>query len=415
MAKYYALSEEHVRTLTNILSPDIISSPVMDNMEIFKSLHIKVIEDVEFEATQTIFRRKGGEARKYKPGTPLKSRLGYMEDSVLRVSQVWARYEENLQRFREKTPFSILGSNKTYNAPVSAWILLQIGKQFAGDILNNLFFGDEKKSDTGMGLYNGYWTLINTLINEGKISTAKGNLVACASIDPGPETEKGENYDAFAAWVDGWNPILRNAQHVVVYMSPQQKRLIVESYMQKFTGLQKESNGNDSFRLLNMENIELKAHAIIGKGNRMIATIPENLQFGLDQESDWNSVLMDHDQKDFNVLIFQTQSTVGARILDTSSTKFCVSDGTITQIDQLIGDYQKNTLTVTSNNEEMGKVTVSPKKDEYEEGDTITLTPAAEGGHHFVKWSDNATINPRSIVFDGFPLTLQAIFEKDAD
>lgn len=414
MAKYHALGEDNVKTLTNILSPDIVESPVVENYKVFQKLGIKVIEDTEFERTQMIFRRKGGEARRYKQGSTLKSKLGYMEESKLVVVQAWARYYENLQNFREKQPFIISGSNKTYNAPVSEFILRNIGKQYAGDVLSNLFFGKEALGeDHPMALYDGYWTKIDQLINMGKISKGLMNLVDCSPIQTGPETEAGENYDAFVEWVEGWHPSLRNAEHVLVYMAPQQKRLIIHSYMRKFTGLQSANAGNESFKFVGMENIELVSHAIIGKGDRMIATVPDNLQFGLDKEDDWNSVNMTHDPHDMNVLIFQVQSTQGVRILDTAGSSFCVSNGTASPIEELNGDYQKNTLTVTSNDTTMGKVQVSPQKDEYTEGETITLTPQAEGSHTFVAWSDGATISPRSIVYSGYPTVLQAIFKKN--
>ena len=413
MSKYYALSKDNVKTLTNILEPDIVQSPVLENFEVFRKLGIKVIEDTEFERGQMIFRRKGGEARRYKQGESLKSKLGYMEESKLTVYQSWARYEENLQNFREKEPFSILGSNQSYNAPVSEFIIRQIGKQYAGDVLSNLFFGKESLgAEHPLGLYNGYWTLIDQAINMGKISKSQMNLVDCTPIQAGPETEDGENYDAFVEWVEGWHPALRNAERVLVYMTPQQKRLIIHSYMRKFTGLQSANAGSENFKFVGMENIELVTHAIIGKGDRMIATVPENLRFALDKENDWNSVKLSHSEKDFNVLIFQVQSTQGAHILDTSGSVFCVSNGTVTQIEELNGDYQKNTLTITSNDPKMGKVQVNPQKDEYEAGETITLTPQAELSHEFVAWSDGATLNPRSIVYSGYPTVLQAIFKK---
>jgi hypothetical protein len=410
----YALSEENVSHVKDILAPDIIESPVLDNMEVFNRLRIKVIEDIEYAQTQIIFRRKGGEARRYKEGSTLKSTLGFMDESKLVMNQIWSRYYENLQNFREKQPFSILGSNGTYNAPVTEFILRQIGKQFAGDNLNNLFFGDiELGEDNPLSLYNGYWTIINKLINQGKISSKEGNLVACDPITDSPETQDGENFDAFVEWVEGWHPLLRNAPEVIVYMSQKQKRLITHSYMRKFTGLQTTSAGSEGFSFVGMENIKIVTNGVIGKGNRMIATLPENLQFGLDRASDWNAVMMSHDPNDLNVLIFQVQSTVGARILDIAPSKFCVSDGTIEQIEQLNGDYQKNTLTVTSNNEEWGKVTLSPQKDVYTKDETVKLTPAAESGYKFKAWSDGATISPRDIVYNGYPTYLQAIFEPD--
>ena len=55
----YALSEENVSHVKDILAPDIIESPVLDNMEVFNKLRIKVLEDIEYAQTQIIFRRKG--------------------------------------------------------------------------------------------------------------------------------------------------------------------------------------------------------------------------------------------------------------------------------------------------------------------------------------------------------------------
>lgn len=416
MAKYYTLSLQDVVHIKDKLAPDIIASSVLDNMSVFNKLYIHVIEDVEFAQSQIIFRRKGGEARRYQRGETLTATLGYMEESKLVITTIWTRHMQNLQNFREKEPFKIAGSNETYNAPVSEFLMREIGKQHAGDVLSNLFFGKEAYGvKSPLGLYDGYWTKIDQAINTGRISKKEGNLVDMSPINDSPETQDGEAYDSFVDWVNNWHPSLRNADKVVVYMSPETKRKIVESYMRKFTGFQKESNGSDSFRLFGMDNIELVSHAIIGKGDRMFATVPQNLEFAMDEESNWNSVEMDRDQNDFNNLIFQIQSNAGVRILDLNPGKFCVNNGTIKQIEQLNGDYQHNTLTVTSNNEEWGKVTVSPEKTDYEEGETVTLTPAAEEGYHFVKWSDNVTIETRSLIYSGVPTVLQAVFEADEE
>ena len=49
--KLYALSEENVSHVKDILAPDIIESPVLDNMAVFQKLRIKVIEDIEYAQT----------------------------------------------------------------------------------------------------------------------------------------------------------------------------------------------------------------------------------------------------------------------------------------------------------------------------------------------------------------------------
>ena len=63
----------------------------------------------------------------------------------------------------------------------------------------------------------------------------------------------------------------------------------------------------------------------------------------------------------------------------------------------------------------MGSVSYTPEQAEYNEGDKVTMTATATEGYEFVKWSDNATINPRTIVFGGFPEAYEAIFQKKAD
>lgn len=409
----HALSVQNVQELTNVLAPDLIESPALLNASIFEKLSIKVLTGTEFQRTQMLFRRKAGEARQYKEGSTIKSKLGYIEERKLEVKQAWARYYENLQKFREKEPFSILGSNQSYNAPVSEMIIRNIGKQYSEDVLNNMFFGKfANGSESPMGLYDGYWTQIDREINSGMISTANMNYVTTEPIVNQPSASVGETYGTFVKWVESWHPALRDAESVIVYCSPECKRLIVSDYMKVYTGFQKESNASNAFRLFDMPNIQLVSHAAMGRGDRMIATVPLNLEFGLDNENDWNSVSMDHAEDDHNILIFQIQSTQGVRILDTSARKFCVNSGTNVQIEGLVGDYQKNSLTVITNDKTMGTVTVSPVKTEYTEGESITMTPVAKSDHAFVKWSDNAISNPRTIIYSGSPENYEAIFEK---
>lgn len=415
MANFHTLSLNEVTELTNILAPDLKESPALMNADIFARLYINVLTGTEFQRTQMLFRRKGGEARQYKEGSSIKSKLGYVEERKLEVTLSWARYYENLQNFREKEPFSILGSNGTYNAPVSEFIIRNIGKQFSGDVLNNIFFGNKALGvESPMGLYDGVWTMIDKEINKGTISTKAMNYVEIEPFTEPAAGEEGSNYDQFVSFVESWHPALRNAEHVLVYCSPETKRRIVTSYMQKFTGFQSPSAGNNSFRFFDMPNIELLSHSAFGKGSRLLASIPYNIEFGLDTLNDWNRISVDHAEDDHNILIFQVQSAQGMRILDTSAQKFCVSSQKNTQIEELNGDYQKNSITVSSNDDELGTVAITNAKDEYEQGESVTITATPKGENVFEKWSDGATINPRTIVFSGVPEVYQGIFKEKA-
>lgn len=50
----------------------------------------------------------------------------------------------------------------------------------------------------------------------------------------------------------------------------------------------------------------------------------------------------------------------------------------------------------------------------YESGSSVTLSATANSGYHFVSWSDNSTVNPRSITVNG-DATYTARFEIDND
>lgn len=414
MSKTYALNIDQVRTLKNELSRDIIMSPVLSNARTFRDLYIKVYTDIESMKTDFIFRRKAGNARKYEVGKPIKhSTVGYIEENPLIVKQSAALYYENLQKFREKEPFSIKGANQSYNAPVSEFIMRRIGESYAGDVLNCLFWGDRSLDDDNpLNLYDGYWTQINRMINEGKISISNGNLVEIDTIEKTSDMNPGDIYDIFVNFIEQLDETLRNAEHLVVYCSANTRRLIVSDYMKAYPNAYNKSSSSSSFGFIDMPNVELVTNAIVGKGDKLIATVPDNLQFGLDEESDWNAVHLDRNPEDQNELIFQIQSTQGVRILDVSRKRFAVSTGSIAFNENLIGDYTKDTLTVSSNDDTMGEVTVTPEQDEYKTGDNVTMTATAKTGYEFVAWSDGATINPRTYVYGGAPIAFQAIFKK---
>ena len=79
-------------------------------------------------------------------------------------------------------------------------------------------------------------------------------------------------------------------------------------------------------------------------------------------------------------------------VLDNPRTITVISDSTI------IAHFAKNTYTVNG--------------EEYEYGETITLTAADKPCYHFTQWSDGNTDNPRTITVTG-EMKFTAIFEKN--
>ena len=97
------------------------------------------------------------------------------------------------------------------------------------------------------------------------------------------------------------------------------------------------------------------------------------------------------------------------------SSAFAVSTAAIT--DKLLpGDYQKANLVVTSNDEKLGTVQVDGAKNdptkEYAPNTSVTLKAVKTGTNKFVRWSNGKTEEQITIVTDGYPMALMAIFSK---
>lgn len=412
---YRMLSLEEVQHLTDVLAPDIITSPILLNADIFAELGIKVLTGVEYRNSIMVFNRKGGTARAYKAGNRINSSLGYMEERKLEVHLSWNRYPDNIQNYREKEPFSVLGTNGTYEAPNSEFAIREIGKAYSEDVMSNLFFGNRALGDdNALGLYDGFNTLINVEMNAGKIAAANYNY---KEIDPIVEQTAGdeaENFRIFQDFYSAWHPRLKAAPLVLVLCSPETKMLIVDGYLQKYTGMQSPDAATDSFRFLGMLNVKLVANPIVGKGGRMIATVPNNLEFGCDTLNDWNKVFVQRNYDDANEIVYQVQSAQGCRIRQITGDKLCVSSGTNTPLDALNGDYQNDSITLKFDSAVFTSVTKTPDKTNYAAGETVTITATPKEGKVFKKWSDNVTINPRTIVTEGMPITLEAIGEDQS-
>lgn len=416
--EFNALNVEQVQTLTNIMAPDILQTPAIYNYDLFTQLRFKVLTGIEFKHTRVLSRRKGGITRRYDPAdrdpNNYNPQIGYLEERELKTKLVWLRAFENLQNFREKEPFSILGTNGTYNAPVSEKIIRDMAVTSAEDIVANTIFGDGSRERTHpYSLFDGVDTLIAKEINEGKIGAANGNYLATGGFVAASAENQGEVYAKFKTFHNSLHPKLLAAKELIYYVSVETLEYIVDDYLKAYPGFQSGwANEGDiqKFRFFGLGNVTMIAHPIFGSGSRIIATVPENIEFGLDTLNDTNRVSMTNDPFDLNVMIFQVQSNMGMRIKDTTAPYFAVNDQVNIPRDGILGDYTKSTITVSSNNETWGSVAISPVKAEYTQGETVTLTATAETAGEFVKWSDEVTINPRTVVFNGAPAAYQAVF-----
>lgn len=415
--KNHALSVDQIRTITREVEPDILEAAALVNDSAFEEMQINVIRDIENVNTLMVFDRKVGQARRYKPGTELRNKIGYMHERELKVVKSWSRYTENIENFREKQPFSILGTNETYsfNSTQTAFFLNHIAEQYSQDLLSNLFFGKiANGEDDPYGLYDGYFAHIERDINAGRISLDKHNY---QELDPIDGTDPEADYDTAVKFYQNLDPKMKMQKEFLIYCSQTTFARIARGYNLKYQGMQTPDVMNPNFRFYEMPQARFVTHAALGEGDCLIATTPYNFDFGSDMNGSVvdSTIKMANDQNDFNVLIFQIQTAQGTRIRRISSDVFCISNGKNTPLGALGGEYTEDTLTVGVNDAAAGSVSHTPEQATYAEGDKVTMTATANEGYEFVKWSDGGTINPRTIVFSGFPESYEAIFQAKAE
>lgn len=418
MARYQAIGLEKVQEITNRINPDLIESIVMYDNSVFDLLKINVITDIENADTIYQFMRKGGNARLYNPNELGHHALGYVSPRKLQVHVNYSRVIDNIQEYREKEPFTVLGTNNTYQFPNSEWRIRKIMEGYREDILNGLFFGDLNASDeSGLKLYDGIYTLINKLMGT-EISEANLNFINLETPLIVEGAQDGDLWKSFKAAVQKLHPKLRKAKELMCYMPDDFRAALVQDYMRYFVNAQMNVDIENP-RFIGMENISIVTSPLMGNsseelGAKLIFTVPGNIDFGCDNRPDQSMVMVDRMESDFNKIIFQIQSAQGMRIRVVTPDMFAVTSGLNMPIEGLVGDYQKDTLSVSANIQGAGEVTANPEKASYVKGESVTLKAEAAEGYKFVKWSDGATLAERAIVYSGFPESYQAIFEKNA-
>ena len=418
MARYQAIGLEQVKEITKRINTDLIESIALYDDSIFDLFRINVITDIENADIVHQFMAKGGTTRLYDPNELESSALGYVAPRKLQVYLNYKRVIDNIQEYREKEPFTILGSNNTYQFPNSEWRIRKIMEYYRGDVLNAVFFGDLNASkESGLKLYDGIYTLINQLMGT-EISEANRNFINLEMPLITEAAQVGDLWNAFkAAWLK-LNPKLRKQKEVLCYMPDDFRTALVEDYMLKFTQLQGTMDPMNP-RFNGMPNLTLVTSPLMGNsdeeaGAKLIFTIPNNIDFGCDNRPDQSNVMVDRDQNDFNKIIYQIQSAHGMRLHVVTSDCFAVTSGLNVPIEGMVGDYQKDTIALSANIAGAGEVTATPQKPTYAKGESVTLKAEAAEGYKFVKWSDGSTLAERAIVYSGFPEVYQAIFEKNA-
>lgn len=407
-----------LQEIANKYHDDIMLSAAYFRPDVFDRLGIKVISGIEFQDTINVAHRKGHTARRKVVGDELSSSAGYIEERKMITQPVWDRIPDNQDNYREQAVFSNVDGNVTYTYPKTEKFFREtVVITFGENCFDCLFLGDaslDRKSEEGwLGLYDGLVTNIRKDIAAGRVSHERRNLVDLTSINSVETKEDIANWNIFKKFVNSWHPTLRNQQRVNVLMTTVTAERICAAYCNAHNSNTAPIYGADrSIQFSEYPNIYLTPEASFGIGDLMIASVPGNMEYGIDNLNSKSTVNVQYgSSKDAKDVFFQIESIMGTRVANPNPQKFCVSNGTLQPIG-LAGDYLHDSLAVLSSDEKLGTVAKSPDQEDYVAGTTVTLTATPTETGAFVRWSDGNENASRAFVTKGQPDAITAIFRE---
>lgn len=424
------IGKEALRHVAEQVGKQIIMGPAYEDPELLERLGIKVISGVQFKKTDHLLVRKGGTTRRKKVGTSVENKIGFLKERVLVAKLTWNRYKDNIDNYVE----TVFGTDGKAGGdyPLSTIACEAIMKSYAEDLMSNLFFGkmeyedstDEEKQK--LSLYDGFHTDMEADIADGIISVPNGNLVPCEAITAPTDAHDSTPFDTVQEWWTKWDARLRQQKKVKLHCDILRGIYIAQGYSNKYYGNSKvtyllgaDGKPNGNFIVPEMPKVEFCPSDAWGVGTRMLATVPDNLQYGVDSENNQTFVKTqfgtDEDAQD---VVFQIQSIQGTRIFNPLASAFCLSDGSIAE-NVINGDYSNSKLVVTIDGGAADtKVQVNgadyEKAAEFAPNAIITLKAVAGTGKKFKQWSNGKTDAEISITATGMPMAITAFFENNA-
>jgi hypothetical protein len=305
-------------------------------------LGINLFPGVQNKDVITEFQRKQGIGKPYSTTVdPTNSaEIAKASERTLEVLAAYASVKDNIQNYQKVAvgPDVLLGKNQDKKHPWERVMLETIIRTFGEDILDALFGGKRDTSDqTPTGMFDGIDELIATDIAAGLIAAGQGNYKQVGSLAaPSGETD----YACFTSLLDFWrqaDPQLR-AQKTLLMVPFDVATHMQDAVFNKF----RYKPTTDDFNRVVLEgtngNCQVVASNNMGTGDRLILTVPGNIDFGMDTLSDNEFVQVRTPYEDPNLVQMWIQGKYGMRIRSVHKKMFQISDGTPVH-NILSGDY----------------------------------------------------------------------------
>ncbi len=149
-----------------------------------------------------------------------------------------------------------------------------------------------------------------------------------------------EAFDRIVEFLRSANPFLR--QNGILYMTQDAMFRAMEALGNKLkykNALEWEVFLNHLRGLTAAPKLEIISHPILGTGSRLMYTVPDNLDFGLETRGDEQFVQVRAPYEDPNIAQFWMQWKAGTRVTSIHPKTFMVNDQTNSAWDGISGDY----------------------------------------------------------------------------
>lgn len=393
-------------------------------------LGIDIISGLQFKRTFHILLRKGGTTRRKDVHSVVNSQAGFLTERTLVARLAWDHFTDSIDAYCE----TVFGTDAQGQYPMATAAVEAVLRNYADNLAANFWFGDISLDDgkenvpahdQALALYDGIHTCIKHDIEAGIISEANGNLIPCELIDAPADNNDSTPYDNFYNWYLKWDARLRK-QKTLVYMNEITAHNIAAGYANKYHGNYKvDYDAGGNFVLPGMSKVTICPVSDFGVGDRMYATVPKNLVYGVDTLSNETYVgVKVGTDTDLRQIQLQIQSIQGSGIKEPYASSFAMSDGNLANPDFVAGDYTNSNLVVTlakANAQDEGnidgtvKVNGAPYKNPIETSvnQVISLEAADGTNYKFVNWNNGSTEKRIQLTATGMSMGLIAFFKKN--
>lgn len=393
-------------------------------------LGIDIISGMQFKRTFHILLRKGGTTRRKDVHSVVNSQAGFLTERTLVARLAWDHFTDSIDAYCE----TVFGTDAQGQYPMSTAAVEAILRNYADNLAANFWFGDISLDDgkenvpahnQALALYDGIHTCIKHDIEAGIISEANGNLIPCEAIDAPADNNDSTPYDNFYNWYLKWDARLRKKK-TLAYMNEITAHNIAAGYANKYHGNYKvDYDAGGNFVLPGMSKVTICPVSDFGVGDRMYASVPKNLVYGVDTLSNETYVgVKVGTDTDLRQIQLQIQSIQGSGLKEPYAHSFVMSDGNLANPDFVAGDYTNSNLVVTlakANAQDAGtidgtvKVNGAPYKDPIETSVNQVISLEATDGtnYKFVNWSNGSTEKKIQITATGMSMGLIAFFKKN--